>query len=186
MDNVHLSAASAHQSEDAQGGQIALSCVRLRPIAPGDASRLMAFGHGLSRDSRYQRFFSLREVAPDEFVQWVNPDPAREAAVVATVNSGHRVEIVGVARYAANSDRTSVDFAVVVADAWQHHGLGRALIERVLAIARSRGFAAISGLVLATNYAMQRLALKLGFSLHRDPADATVLQLFLPLKAGLH
>jgi acetyltransferase len=164
----------------------AVATFTLRPIRPDDASRLLRFGQGLSRESRYQRFFSARALLPGEVRRLTVLDPEREAALVATIKLNGKTHIIGVARYAGDVTGMTCDIAVVIADAWHHHGLGRALLQGVLDVARSRGFAAATGLVLSTNYAMQRLALALGFNLKRDPADSTIMNLYRPLQTELH
>jgi len=61
-----------------------------------------------------------------------------------------------------------VEFAIVVADAWQGRGLGRALLERLIA-ARERGYARMVGSVLAMNATMLSFVKRLGFASRRDP-----------------
>jgi acetyltransferase len=176
--------ASVYPASSAQQG-LAQS-ISVRPIRAGDAARLVQFGEGLSRESRYQRFLSLRGFLPGEVKRLTVLDPAHDAALVATIKVQGKARIIGVARYVGEPEGITCDIAVVIADAWQHHGLGHALLAGVLKVARARGFGAATGVVLATNYGMQRLALKLGFTLHRDPHDPTVLGLYKLLHTGLH
>ena len=55
------------------------------------------------------------------------------------------------ARYVANPDGESAEFAVVVADAWQSRGLAQALMRMLIDCARKRGFRRLDGVILATN-----------------------------------
>ena len=64
------------------------------------------------------------------------------------------------------------EFAVVVGDPWQGKGVGTALMEQLIAIARERGMASICGLVLAENTHMLALARKLGFDISKVPNEA--------------
>ena len=58
--------------------------------------------------------------------------PFSQAALIATVNeNGTEIEI-GVARYAMNPDGESCEFALVVADAWQHRGIGSRLMQALM------------------------------------------------------
>ena len=66
----------------------------------------------------------------------------------------------------------SVQFAIVVADAWQGKGLGEKLISRVIEIARDHGVKSLWGEVLAQNVPMLGLVKKMGFTL--QPPDEGV------------
>jgi acetyltransferase len=69
----------------------------------------------------------------------------------------------------------------VIADAWQGRGIGRRLLEKLIAVARNRGIGRIYGDVLATNAGMLALARQLGFNLSRVPDDPTLTRIALEL-----
>jgi GNAT superfamily N-acetyltransferase len=73
----------------------------------------------------------------------------------------------------------------VVADAWQHKGVGTLLLSTLLQYAHSAGVGRLHGITLATNQAVQNLARKLGFVQKHDPQDATVRLLEKTLAAGM-
>jgi acetyltransferase len=138
--------------------------VTLRPIRPEDAEMEQAFVKGLSTESRYFRFMdTLRELTPLMLVRFTQIDYDREMAFVATVPGEPRETEVAVARYVANPDGESCEYAIVVADGWQGRGLGRRLMEQLIAVARTRGLRRMVGHVLAENRGMLELARKLGF-----------------------
>ncbi|MDH4094867.1 MAG: bifunctional acetate--CoA ligase family protein/GNAT family N-acetyltransferase [Betaproteobacteria bacterium] len=138
--------------------------VTLRPIRPEDAEMEQAFVKRLSSESRYFRFMdTLRELTPLMLVRFTQIDYDREMAFVATVPEGSAETEVAVARYVANPDGESCEFALVVADDWQGRGLGRRLMEKLIAVARARGQRSMLGHVLAENRGMLALARKLGF-----------------------
>jgi acetyltransferase len=113
-------------------------------------------------------------------------DYDRELALVALGGKPGAEKIVGVARYVANPDRESAEFAVVVADAWQGKGLGRALMAKLSASAKRRGFRRLVGAILGINASMQKLVRTLGFRLRTDPDDPEQLIAELDLtRAGL-
>jgi acetyltransferase len=74
-----------------------------------------------------------------------------------------------VARYITNPDQESAEFAVVVADEWQGRGVARALMERLLDVAKRRGLKRIEGSVLRNNVNMLRFTAALGFASRDDP-----------------
>jgi len=148
----------------------------VRPIRPEDAALERRFVNGLSEESRYFRFFyRLHELTPQMLARFTQVDYDREMALVAiapdaSVPEGER--FVGVARYIATPDGESAEFAIVVADDWHGRGVGRGLMERLVASARKRGFARLSGTVLRSNRAMLRFVERFGFAVADDPQDA--------------
>jgi acetyltransferase len=146
--------------------------LRVRPIRPEDAAAEVAFVAGLSDESRYLRFmYHLHELTPQMLARFTQVDYDRELALIALAGELRAEKIVGVARYVANPDRESAEFAVVVADAWQGRGLGRALMGKLIASAKRRGFRRLVGTILGINASMLKLAGALGFRLRTDADD---------------
>ncbi len=141
-----------------------------RPIRPEDAELERAFVAGLSEETRLFRFFyRLHELTPAMLARFTQIDYDRELALVAVHDVGGAVAFVGVARYITNPDQESAEFAVVVADEWQGRGVARALMERLLDVAKRRGLKRIEGSVLRNNVNMLRFTAALGFVTHDDP-----------------
>jgi acetyltransferase len=155
----------------------------VRPICSHDYRLELDFIRALSARSGYQRLLSPRKLRAEEVQRLVRIDYGRELALIATTVIDGRVQQVGVARYAPEPDGSSCDFAIVIADAWQGRGLGEALLRALVRAAREAGVPALTGLTLALNHAMRQLARRVGFSVHPDPDDASVVQLHLPLHA---
>jgi len=89
---------------------------------------------------------------------------------------------VGVARYIANPDGESAEFAIVVADVWQRRGVARALMARLVASATRRGFARLEGSVLRANARMLGFVAGLGFGVRDDPEDPEQVVVSLALR----
>jgi acetyltransferase len=156
--------------------------IRIRPIRPSDLELERRFVYGLSARSRYLRLLSGRQLQPGELERWTNIDPAREIALVALVGAGDDENEVGFAQgVVEDAAEGRWDFAIVIADAWQGRGLGRMLLGKLVEAARDAGATILSGITLAENHGMVTLARRLGFSVHREQGDATVLRLELPL-----
>jgi acetyltransferase len=150
--------------------------VTLRPIRPEDAEMEQAFVRSLSAETRYFRFMdTLRELTPQMLVRFTQIDYDREMAFVATVPEDGREAEIGVARYVANPDGESCEFALVIADGWQRRGLGRRMMEQLVAVARARGLRAMVGHVLAENRGMLALCRKLGFGV-ADSAEGPMVK----------
>jgi acetyltransferase len=147
--------------------------LRVRPIRPEDAAAERAFVAGLSDETRYRRFmYHLHELTPEMLARFTQVDYDRELALIALDGKARDEKIVGVARYVANPDGESAEFAVVVADAWQGRGMGWALMRKLIASAKHRGFRRLLGAVLGINAPMLALMRALGFRLQMDAHDS--------------
>jgi acetyltransferase len=161
----------------------------MRPIRPEDAEALQVFIRGLSDESRYMRFVSmLRELTPSMLARYTRIDYDRELALVAVAqvpnpeHRGHpRDEIVGFAHYLRNADGRSAEYALVIGDDWQHHGLGRELMLGLIAAAREQGLAYIEGIVLSSNRRMLGLMTHLGFKNDPDEQDPGMRRVWMDL-----
>ena len=99
-------------------------------------------------------------------------DYDRDMALVAMERSQPEEKILGVASLMSKAGGIEPVFAVVVGDPWQGKGIGVALMEHLIAIARERGMASICGFVLAENTHMLALARKFGFDISKVPNEA--------------
>ncbi|OOG28763.1 GNAT family N-acetyltransferase [Thioalkalivibrio denitrificans] len=148
----------------------------IRPIRPEDARIEQSFVRGLSEQSRYFRFMqAMHELTPEMLVRFTQIDYDREMALIAVMEDERGGELqVAVARYTANPDRRSCEFALVVADDWQGRGIGTHLMQALMQVARSRGLTLMEGEVLAGNSGMLGLARSLGFSTRTLPGATDV------------
>ena len=157
----------------------------MRPIRPEDAALERAFVDGLSEQTRYFRFFyRLHELTPAMLARFTQVDYDREIALVAVADDGaarSAPAFVGVARYIANPDGESAEFAVVVADAWQGRGVGRILMRRLIDCAKRRGLSRLEGAVLRANANMRKFTEALGFVTHDDPNEPEQVMVVLDL-----
>jgi acetyltransferase len=149
--------------------------VTIRPIRPEDADIEKEFVKNLSEESRYSRFMqTLHELTPTMLVRFTQIDYDREMAlVVVAEQEGKEIEL-GVARYAINPDGESCEFALVIADQWQHLGIAQKLMASLMAAARAKGLKVMQGEVLSNNHKMLKLMNKLGFTAVLEEEDRTV------------
>ena len=146
--------------------------VQLRPIRPEDATIENAFVNGLSAESSRMRFQSgMRGLTPAMLARFTQIDYDREMALIAVSREGGKETEVGVARYITLPDGETCEFAIVVADAWQHHGLGRRMMQRLIEIARGRGLVTMFGSILADNAGMLDMCARLGFAIEHEEGD---------------
>jgi GNAT superfamily N-acetyltransferase len=123
----------------------------LRPIRPSDAAGLLRFHSQLSNASIRLRFFSLHtHLTDDEVERFTNVDGTdRVALVVANAN-----ELIAVGRYDRCAESDVAEVAFVVADHFQHHGLGSLLLDRLAERARAVGIRTLRAETLAENSLM--------------------------------
>src|SRR5262249_32018798 len=96
--------------------------VVVRPVLPQDEALTDAYVRDLRATSRYDRFLGpMRALPPGLVTHLTQIDYCTHLALVAAVVENGRETVVGEARYARGADKTSAEFAVSVADAWQGH-----------------------------------------------------------------
>lgn len=129
--------------------------LRLRPIRPEDAPRLMDFYDRLSRHTAYQRFFTIMKRLPPDWARlFATVDYRRRLALVAERGPASAPELVGVGRYEPTEDPDTVEVAFVVQDGLQGLGLGAILLHHLLDAAEARGIHRFRAYVLADNTRM--------------------------------
>jgi acetyltransferase len=94
-------------------------------------------------------------------------DYDRHIALVALSESESKETMRGVARVIIGRNLKEAEFSVVVSDPWQGKGIGAALLQRCISIAKERGIEKVMGTVLAENTQMLALGNKLGFKIKK-------------------
>jgi RimJ/RimL family protein N-acetyltransferase len=160
--------------------------VRIRPIRADDLDLHSAFVAGLSNETGYHRLLSPRKPQPDELWRMTHIDYDRELALIATTEVGGREQQIGVVRYVRGDTPETAhvaEFAVVIGDAWQRHGVAAKLLRKLIDAAAQAGVKQLADITLYDNTGMLALARKLGFRLQRDPGNPNVTRLRLALDA---
>ncbi|QNK65954.1 GNAT family N-acetyltransferase [Variovorax sp. PAMC26660] len=159
--------------------------VRIRPIRAEDLAMHSAFVAGLSNETGFHRLLSPRKPQPDELWRMTHIDYDRELALIATTEVDGAEQQMGVVRYVRGDTlqtSNTAEFAVVIADAWQHRGLAEKLLRKLIDAAAEAGVKQLADITLYDNTAMLALARKLGFRLQRDPGNPNVTRLLLALE----
>jgi acetyltransferase len=155
----------------------------IRPIMPTDAALYPAFLARVSAEDMRRRFFSaLKTLSPEMLIRLTQLDYDRDLAFVALEATGGA--LAGVARYAADPDHENAEFGVMVRTDLQGHGLGAALMQWLVRVARTEGLKRIHGLILAENVQMLVLCRELGFVIERQDADPSVIRARLDLSSA--
>ncbi len=147
--------------------------VTLRPARECDGALMQEFVRGLSMESRYHRFFyPAHELTPTMLDRFTHNAPTVATTLLAVIHRQGGDVVIAMGQYVADPYPDRCDFAAVVADPWQRHGLGTRLIRSLVCMARAAGIERIEGDILAENGAMLRLMQGLGFNLARHPDGA--------------
>jgi acetyltransferase len=145
----------------------------VRPIRPEDGRRLAAFyARARPADLRLRFFLAWREVPLSELARYCQIDYEREMTFIAL--EGDRM--VAEVRAVCDPDNVQAEFAVQVDTDWQRQGLGRALLEKMLAWLRARGTREALGMCVRGNAGMVALARALRFEV-REEHERVVLRL---------
>jgi RimJ/RimL family protein N-acetyltransferase len=132
----------------------------LRPIRPDDAERLVAFHVRLSTRSTYLRFFRVHPVLSDDEVERFTCVDYRDRLALVVLRDD---VLVAVGRFDRTPDTSEAEVAFVVADAHQHHGLARLLLDELARAAWERGITVFVAETLAENRPMIEVFLASGF-----------------------
>ncbi len=153
--------------------------VHIRPILSEDEPAMVDFHKTLSTDTVYSRYLGLisldQRVSHERLTRLCYIDYDRQIALVALRNNEKTggKDIVAVGRLMKEHSRREGEFAMVVSDAFQGHGLGSELLQRLVDMGRKEGLSRITGTVLADNRAMLHVCQKIGFTLNKKTGDPT-------------
>ncbi len=151
--------------------------VDIRPLAAADLEALVAFHEHLSAETVYRRFFGFHpHLSPAEAEHFCTLDYCDRFAL--GVFDGPT--LVAVARLERIEPPTTGEVAFVVADSFQHRGLGQLLAVRLLAVAAALGITEAVAETLADNYPMIHLLPDAGFEVTMS-ASQGVTRIVCPL-----
>jgi GNAT superfamily N-acetyltransferase len=143
-------------------------------MATDDLPRINDLLCRLSRLSLQRRFFSIGPGGPRFEMRYLTSIDGHDRVALVAEADGL---IVGVARFHRNPSGHA-DVAVVVDDAWQHHGVGSALMKALTRAAKQEHVDAFDMHVLSDNVPalgmMMRLAPRARRHLDRGVVEASV------------
>jgi acetyltransferase len=148
--------------------------VVLRPIKPEDEPMWLVMLASCSKETIYSRFryffqWSTHEVA----TKYCYIDYDREIAIVAEITEGGARKLLGVGRLIADPDHESVEYAILIIDAWQNKELGSTLTDYCMEIAQRWNLKRIVAQTTTDNRAMISVFEKRGFKITYG-SDSTV------------
>jgi RimJ/RimL family protein N-acetyltransferase len=148
------------------------TAVRIRPIEPGDKSRLQHALGRLSRESVRRRFLAAKpELSAAELRYLTEVDGVDHLALLAVL-ADDADQIAGVARCVRlEPGGDTAEFAIVVADPLQGEGLGTVLAAALADAACRVDIRRFAATTLADNEAVERLLDTFATSLEHKAVD---------------
>jgi acetyltransferase len=149
--------------------------VTFRPIKPEDEPMWMELLASCSRESIYSRFRYFFQWASHEVAtHYCYIDYDREIAIVAEITDGEKRKFLGVGRLIADPDHETVEYAILISDAWQNRDLGGTLTDYCFEIAKKWGLKTIVAQTTSDNSRMISVFQKRGFEVVVDPSSSMV------------
>ncbi|WP_335992103.1 bifunctional acetate--CoA ligase family protein/GNAT family N-acetyltransferase [Glycomyces sp. MUSA5-2] len=134
--------------------------VRVRPVATGDLTALIAMHERCTTaDLRYRFFGSGRGVLGIEARRLAGLNDTGRGVALVVEDDGELIAAASFECFLEEPDRA--EFGVLVTEAHQHRGLGTLLLEHLALAAGSGGIKELSGQILGGNHKMLRLARRL-------------------------
>lgn len=145
--------------------------LRMRPIRSEDAELLVHFHLNLSSGSIYRRYFSFHpELSEKEVEHLTTVDYMDRLAFIVEDDDA----LVAVGRYDRIPGTTEAEVAFLVADEYQHHGLGQLLLKHLAEAARARGITTFTAETQADNRGMLGVFHESGFPVTSSIEDEVV------------
>lgn len=138
--------------------------ILIRPIKPTDEPLMRELFYSFSKDTVFYRFFNYVRTMPHEkLTKFCNIDYDREMALVAVIRQGGEEKIVGDTRYYVDPASGMAEFVIEVQDDYQHRGIGTALFQHLIRVARIKGIKGFVAYVLDSNIRAYRLIGRSGY-----------------------
>ena len=139
-------------------------CVSMRPLQPEDEPMWHALLASCSPETLHQRFrYMFKATTHEMATRFCFPDYDRDLPIAALVHAGDSQQLIGVTRLMSAADRQEAEFAILVADAWQGTGVGSALTDYCLSVAKQWGLQFVTAQVASQNPRMLGMLQRRGF-----------------------
>jgi GNAT superfamily N-acetyltransferase len=136
--------------------------IAYRRIRESDGPALQRFHDTLSPTTIHQRFFGAMPHLGDAMAYTFTHVDGKDRVALVALNPTDAMNLIGVARYDRIGTSRSVEYACVVTDRWQGHGIGTSLTAELIRVARGNGFHTMEAIILADNRPMLEVLINLG------------------------
>jgi RimJ/RimL family protein N-acetyltransferase len=132
--------------------------LEIRAIRAEDKELLAAGFALLSDETRQRRFLTAKPRLSRRELRYLTEIDGHDHVALVAVERDRPTHIAAVARFVRDRERPdTAEFAIVVGDAYQRHGLGTRLAQLLVEEAKASGVRRFTAMVLSDNEAAQRL-----------------------------
>jgi len=137
----------------------------VRPIMQTDEHLIVNLFERLSPHSIYMRFLRGLPALPEDMLyRFTHINYTSEFALAGIIKEDGKDAIIAVARYAYTPHDNITDLAVAVRDDWQHFGLGKSLLKKIVEIGKEHGIYRFGGMIDPQNKLIMQILLELGYN----------------------
>ena len=122
----------------------------------------------------FRFFYAISDITLEMLVRYCHIDYDREIAIVAEINGAEGRKLAGIGRLIADPDHETVEYAVLIADAWQQKDLGNILTDFCLEVSEKWNLRKIVAQTTTDNNRMISVFRKRGFEVFINEKDSTV------------
>ncbi|WP_342240008.1 GNAT family N-acetyltransferase, partial [Inquilinus sp. OTU3971] len=155
----------------------------LRPVRPEDELAMREMLQRSSPEDIRLRFFAPMRLDHEFAARLTQIDYDREMALVAEAKEDGHPVLLGTVRIVADPDNVTAEYGIMVRSDLKGQGLGYRLMTEIIAYARGRGLAQISGEILRENATMLRMAEELGFKREIVPDEPELVRVTIAFGA---
>jgi acetyltransferase len=161
--------------------------VLLRPILQTDKHLIVDLLNKLSADTVYLRFLRPVTDLPEEMLfQLTHINYESNFALVAVIEENGKDSLIAVARYGYDSAEQATDFAIAVRDDWQHLGLGKYMLGKILGIGKEHGISRFVSIIDSANHNMKLLLRTIGYTVKYFHRGGTIqVEVLVAWKEGI-
>ena len=161
------------------GGRLVI----VRPAGPADVAAIVRLYQELSRESCYRRFFTAQP-RPALAARWAGLDRVPGTRCFVAADPAEPGRLAAEARYVPIGGGAA-ELALTVSDDYQGAGLGRLLLDALVAQACADGMQRLRAIVLLVNTPMLRLLQRYGWVLAGPTEDYSVACLEISATGGM-
>ena len=159
--------------------------IHMRPVHPTDEDMARDLFYGCSENTLYHRFFAKMKSMPHHKLRkFVNIDYINNMALASVVHEDEHEMIVAVGRYSVEKSSNAAEVAFIVRDDWQGQGLGIAMFNQLLEVARKRGIVKFTADVLHDNARMLHIFHKCAPTTIKSTLESGVYNLSFSIRPG--
>ncbi|HLA84251.1 MAG TPA: bifunctional acetate--CoA ligase family protein/GNAT family N-acetyltransferase [Thermoguttaceae bacterium] len=150
--------------------------VILRPIKPEDEPMWHDLLAGCSMESiRFRFSYLFKQTTHEMAARYCFIDYDREIGIVAEVEENGERKLIGVGRLVSDMNHETAEYAILIVDRWQGHGLGGVLTDYCVEVAQRWGIKRVVAETSKDNHRMIGTFRNRGFTIDEEQEEDVVM-----------